>query len=100
MGTNKDSDIVYTEPSDYFPKEVMDILEGKTKPEQKQPRNNIEDFKDRMTSPVRVTRIDPETGEPINPNEDKIAESQDEEAGGYVLDESPHYKTTREMDKE
>ena len=77
MGAKKDSDIVYTEPADYFPKEVMDILEGKTKPEQKQAKNSIDDFKDRMTSPVRVTRIDPEMGEPINPNEDKIGDSQD-----------------------
>ena len=77
MKTNKDSDIVYTEPADYFPKEVMDILEGKTKPEQKQPRNSIDDFKDRMTSPVRVTLIDPETREPIKPNEDKNDSSQE-----------------------
>ena len=33
----------------------------------KKPKNSIDDFKDRMTSPVKVTRIDPKTRKPLKP---------------------------------
>lgn len=37
----------------------------------KKPKNSIDDFKDRMTSPVKITRIDPKTRKPIKPSKKK-----------------------------
>ncbi len=56
----KDIEIVYSEPDDYFLPETRKIF---FEDEEKKP--TIDDFKDRMTSPISAVRIDPETRKPI-----------------------------------
>lgn len=59
--------IKYTEPDSYFPKEVREQIIGNPEDTAKA-KPSIDDYKDRMTSPVGITLTDPVTRQPIKNN--------------------------------
>ena len=66
--------IKYTEPGSYFPKEVREQIFGtpadtaQTKRQPKSKKPTIDDYADRMSSPVGITLTDPVTRQPIKNN--------------------------------
>ncbi len=65
--------VIYVEPASYFNEDMRKAArewerehEADNKAAQEKVEHTIDDYKDRMTSPVKVTRIDPVTREPIN----------------------------------
>ncbi len=53
----KNHEIKYVEPADYFPKEIRDKYFTE--------KYSIDDYKDRMSSPIGMVMIDMETREPV-----------------------------------
>lgn len=63
--------IKYTEPDSYFPKEIREQVLGKPAQTKRQPKSKkptIDDYADRMSSPVGITLTDPVTRQPIKNN--------------------------------
>ena len=59
--------IKYTEPGSYFPKEVREQIFSNPEDTAKA-KPTIDDYADRMSSPVGITLTDPVTRQPIKNN--------------------------------